>query len=101
QTPLPLAAVALAGLGLSLAAIYPTVMHETPHQFGEAAARHLVGYQIAAGSLGIAAVPWLLGVAAQRLSVAVIPVALAGLAALLVVLQSARPPQNAAMDRHS
>ncbi|HEY0712794.1 MAG TPA: MFS transporter, partial [Polyangia bacterium] len=57
--PLPLAAAAFVAFGLSLAAIYPTVMHETPHEFGDDAARHLVGYQIAAGSLGIATLPWL------------------------------------------
>jgi hypothetical protein len=49
--------VAIAVLGLALAPIYPLLMHDTPRRFGHAAARHMVGYQIAAASSAIAIVP--------------------------------------------
>lgn len=89
-TPLPVVAVALATLGLALAPVYPLLMHDTPRRFGAAAARYLVGYQVAAASVGIATLPWLVGFIAQRTSVLVIPPLLALLAGALVLLDRAR-----------
>lgn len=88
--PLFLMVAALGILGLALAPIYPLVMHDTPRRFGANAARHLVGYQVAAGSAGIAILPWLVGFIAQRSSLLVIPPALAALAAGLVLLERRR-----------
>jgi fucose permease len=84
------AVVALLMLGFALAAIYPSVMHETPQRFGDVVARRLVGYQIAGGGLGIATIPWLLGWIARQSSLMVIPTALTGLGLLLVVLEANR-----------
>ena len=69
---------ALACLGFALAPVYPLAMHDTPARFGEAGAR-LVGYQVAACSLGVAVLPWLVGLAGARTTPLAIP-------ALLVVL---------------
>ncbi len=88
--PLAGAAGALAGLGLALAPIYPAAMHETPRRFGAAAAVHLVGYQVAAASLGIALLPWLVGAIARRTSLHEVPPLLAGLALLMVAAARGR-----------
>jgi fucose permease len=89
-TPLPVAVAAIAVLGLALAPIYPLLMHDTPRRFGHAAARHMVGYQIAAASSAIAIVPWLIGVLARNTSPVWIPPALAALAFLMLLLERAR-----------
>jgi fucose permease len=81
---------ALALLGLALAPIYPLLMHDTPRRFGAAEARYLVGYQVAAASVGIATVPWLVGLLARRTSLGWVAPALAALAVLLVIVERRR-----------
>lgn len=83
-------ALALAALGLSLAPIYPLVMHDTPTRFRGSLGTRLVGYQVAAGALGTATLPWLVGAASARTSLALLPVMLSGVAACLFALQRAR-----------
>jgi fucose permease len=89
-TPLPVPVTAIAVLGLALAPIYPLLMHDTPRRFGHAAARHMVGYQIAAASSAIAIVPWLIGLLARNTSPLWIPPALAGLAFVMVLIERGR-----------
>jgi fucose permease len=89
-TPLPVPVAAIAVLGLALAPIYPLLMHDTPRRFGHAAARHMVGYQIAAASSAIAIVPWLIGLLARNTSPLWIPPALAGLAFVMVLIERGR-----------
>jgi len=88
--PLGLAAPAVAVLGFSISAVYPSLMHETPKRFGDAAAAHLVGYQVAAASAGVATIPWLLGIAARASSLAIVPIALVALTLGLVALEPRR-----------
>jgi len=88
--PLAVAATAFACLGFSFAAIYPSVMHETPQRFGDAIAAHLVGYQVAAASAGVATIPWLLGIAARASSLTIIPIALIALTVGLLALEARR-----------
>jgi fucose permease len=83
-------AIALAMLGLSLAPIYPLLMHDTPARFRGEWGTRLVGYQVAAGSLGVATLPWILGAVAERTSLSVLPVLFSLLAAALLFLQHAR-----------
>jgi len=90
STPLWFAALALTGLGLSLAPIYPLAMHDTSSRFGALWGTRLVGYQVAAASLGVATLPWLLGALAERLSLLVLPVLFVLLALSLIGLQHAR-----------
>jgi fucose permease len=89
-TPLWFAALALAALGLALAPIYPLAMHDTSSRFGSVWGTRLVGYQVAAASLGVATLPWLLGALAERLSLLVLPVLFALLSLALIGLQYAR-----------
>jgi fucose permease len=89
-TPAWFAALALVALGLSLAPIYPLVMHDTPTRFRGSSGARLVGYQVAAASLGVATLPWLMGTVAVRTSMTILPVLLSTLAALLLLLQRAR-----------
>ncbi|HEX6242408.1 MAG TPA: MFS transporter, partial [Polyangiales bacterium] len=88
--PAWVAALALAGLGLSLAPIYPLVMHDTPTRFRGPMGTRLVGYQVAAGSLGTATLPWLLGAVSERTSLSLLPVLLLVVAAFVLALQHAR-----------
>jgi fucose permease len=81
---------ALGLLGLALAPIYPLVMHDTPRRHGSAAAQYLVGYQVAAGGLGIATLPWLVGLLGQRTSLLLVAPVLAALALLLLWLNRLR-----------
>lgn len=85
-TPPALAIAALALLGFALAPVYPMLMHLTPRRHGEEASMHLVGYQVAACSAGIALLPMLVGALAQRTSLLALPPALLVLAGLLVVV---------------
>lgn len=94
-TPSFVALVAIAALGLSLAPIYPMAMHDTPSRFGEPWGTRLVGYQVAAASLGIATLPWLLGTIAKRSALSVLPMLLVLLALCLIVLQHARRASSA------
>jgi fucose permease len=75
-----LPALALAALGM--APLYPTLMARTPARLGVSAARHAVGFQVAAGTAGFAVIPALLGTAADIAGIgAVTPLlALLGLA---------------------
>jgi fucose permease len=89
-TPAWFAVLALVLLGLSLAPIYPLAMHDTPSRFAGNLGVRLVGYQVAAGSLGTATLPWLLGAWAERSSLSSLPLSLSVLASALLLLQHAR-----------
>ena len=65
-------ALGLALTGLSLAAIFPTLIAITPSRLGVERARSAIGYQVAAAALGGALVPGLAGVLAERWSLEVV-----------------------------
>jgi fucose permease len=88
--PLWLFSVALATLGFSLAPIYPLAMHDTAHRFDAAHGARVIGYHVAAASLGTATLPWLLGAVAARSSLVVLPGLLVVLAASVAVLELLR-----------
>ena len=90
QLPLPVSMAVLALLGAALGPIYPTVMHDTPRRFGDTLGRRLVGYQVAACSIGIAVIPWTVGVVLRSTTMALLPALLAGLAVLALLLERAR-----------
>ncbi|MDB4973454.1 MAG: major facilitator superfamily 1 [Myxococcaceae bacterium] len=89
-TPSWLFMVALGALGAALAPIYPLAMHDTPRRYGEPEGSRLVGYQVAAASLGTATLPWLLGATAARTSLTLLPGLLAALSVLLIALEKLR-----------
>ncbi|MCC7361916.1 MAG: MFS transporter [Anaerolineales bacterium] len=69
-----LAAVAV--IGVSIAPIFPALMSGTRARVGDRYAANTIGMQMAATGLGLAALPSLLGVLAQRFSLEVIPLCL-------------------------
>jgi fucose permease len=89
QLPWWLVLVALALLGMALGPVYPTFMHDTPRRHGDRLGSRLVGYQVAACSVGIAVLPWAMGLL-FRGSIAHLPILLAVLAAIAVLLERLR-----------
>jgi fucose permease len=69
---LPISFLGLALLGFSIAPIFPLSISDTPHLVGQKHAANAIGFQVAAASLGIAILPGLAGVLAQRMGLEVI-----------------------------
>lgn len=88
--PLPIAAnvVGIALLGLSLAPLFPTTISLTPARVGSRLAARAVGLQIAAAGLGIAIVPALVGLAAGKLGIEVLPPTLLAFAIVLLCIDA-------------
>jgi fucose permease len=63
--PAGLGAIGLPITGLGLAAIFPGLVSLTPARIGRDRSTTTVGYQLAAATLGVAIVPWVLGVVAE------------------------------------
>jgi fucose permease len=80
----PASAVALGLIGFGLAPAYPLLVAATPGRVGAHLAPSTIGLQVAGGTIGGALVPAALGLAASRVGLEAIPVALfAGIAILL------------------
>lgn len=62
----------LAVIGFGVAPLFPSMISRTPHWTGDAHAANAIGFQVAAASVGIAVLPGLAGVLAERLSLEVI-----------------------------
>lgn len=85
----PLEGVSLLGValtGFALAPIFPALVSGTSRRVGAQHAANTIGMQIAAAGLGAAAIPALAGVLAQRITLEIIPVYLAGLVLALIAL---------------
>ncbi len=90
---------ALVGLGVSLAPIFPALVLLTPLRLGAGLARRAVGYQLAAASLGIAAIPGAAGLLVAWLGLeAVAPFLMA--AALAMVGLNAVVSRRSQSPRH-
>ncbi|MCC7370954.1 MAG: MFS transporter [Chloroflexi bacterium] len=71
--------LSIAGLGLiglAAAPVFPAMIGVTPARFGAAHATTLIGFQVAAASLGIAGLPAITGVLAARTGLEIIPLLL-------------------------
>ena len=77
---------------LGLAAIFPTLIAVTPARLGAKRSTRSIGHQLAAANLGVAAIPWLLGIVAEQVGVAALAPGLfvAGLAFAVVHVVSVR-----------
>jgi fucose permease len=75
--------VAVAMIGLSIAPIFPAMMSGTRQRVGDHFAANTIGMQMAATGFGMAVIPSLMGVLAQRISLEVIPVCLLAVYAFL------------------
>jgi fucose permease len=74
---LPIPTFLLAGamvlIGLGLSPIFPSMLHETPKRFGAQRSQSIIGYQMAAGYLGSAILPPVLGVVVKTTSLTILP----------------------------
>ena len=87
--PLGNSALALAGLiviGLGCAPIYPSVIHSTPHNFGEENSQAIVGIQMASAYVGSTFMPPLFGALTEILPIGIYPLYLAVFAILMIVM---------------
>lgn len=72
--------------GLSLAGIFPTLVTLTPHRIGAGQTTPVMGYQLAAASLGAATLPWVAGRAVAHTSLEALGPLLVGAALLMTGL---------------
>lgn len=78
--------VALIGLiiiGLGCAPIYPCIIHSTPENFGADKSQAIIGVQMASAYLGSLAMPAVFGLIANHISVALFPIYLLLILALM------------------
>lgn len=82
-------AAALAGfiiIGLGCAPIYPCVIHSTPAHFGADKSQSIVGVQMASAYVGTLCMPPLFGLIANHINVALLPVYLLAILALMFMM---------------
>ena len=86
-TPLPsgFALLAFALIGLGCAPIFPSMLHETPVNFGKQHAPRLVGFQMAAGYVGATLLPPLFGFLSSHLGLASLPLFLLAYTGVMLV----------------
>jgi fucose permease len=92
--PPPVAALlALPCLGAALSVFVPVLLYLTPRRIGSGAAPRAIGYQVAAGMIGGASLPAIVGLLMQWIDVAVLGPALVTMAVVLTGLHvaSTRP----------
>ena len=77
--------LAVACIGFAIAPIFASLMSGTSRRVGAQDAANTIGMQMAASSLGAAAVPAMIGVLARRFSLEIFPVTLVGLILVLWV----------------
>jgi len=82
-------AVGLGLIGLTEAAVFPTLVAVTPARVGAERAATVVGYQVAAAAVGGAAIPALTGIVAEAWTLEVVGPVLLGAAVVLAGLQRA------------
>lgn len=78
--------VGLPVAGIGFAAIFPTLVSLTPPRIGRDRSTRMVGYQLAAANLGVASIPWALGLLAEAQGLNVLGPGLVGVTALFTVL---------------
>jgi fucose permease len=79
----------LAGLfliGLGLAPIYPSLIHETPINFGSQHSQSMIGLQMAFAYVGTTLMPPLFGLLGANISYGVFPVFLGALLLLMIFM---------------
>lgn len=81
--------LALGALGFTVGPVFPLLIAETPARVGDSHSTNAVGVQIAAGSLGWAALPAAAGVLAGRLGLETIPLFVVAAAVAVLLLHEA------------
>jgi fucose permease len=75
-------------LGLALAPIFPALMSETPRRVGSDVAAHAVGFQVSAGTAGVALLPSAAGLLAERFGLGLVAPQLLVYTLILAVLHT-------------
>lgn len=78
--------ISLIIMGIGLAPIFPSMIHDTLKNFGKENAQYVVGYQIAFAYLGFAIFPPLFGLIFSNISIDLFPLFVFILASILLVL---------------
>ena len=78
--------IALFLIGFGCAPIFPSLMHETPNNFGTKNSQAIIGIQMAFAYMGSMFMPPLFGVIAEQTSYYLFPFYLAGFLVLMVVM---------------
>ncbi|HVL23638.1 MAG TPA: MFS transporter [Thermomicrobiales bacterium] len=74
--------------GLAMAPLFPTLMSLTPVRLGTSVSLHTIGFQVSAATVGIATIPTLGGVLAERTSLTAIPWVMTAGAAVVIALET-------------
>jgi fucose permease len=96
-----LEAVGLGLTGFSLAVIFPTMISQTPTRFESAHVPNVVGFQVASASIGIATIPWLIGVVARHAGLEVLPGLLLAATVVMIVLHELVVRRTSSADTDS
>jgi len=78
--------IAFGILGIGLAPIFPSMIHDTPKNFGTENSQYIIGYQIAFAYIGSAIFPALFGILYSYVSIDIFPISIFTLSALLLLL---------------
>ena len=73
-------------VGCGCAPVYPSIIHETPENFGADLSQAIIGVQMAAAYTGTCLIPPLFGLLAQYVNVALYPFFLAAILILMIVM---------------
>lgn len=71
---------------LGLAAVFPTLIAVTPARLGADRSTRSIGHQLAAANLGVAVIPWLLGITAEQFGLSALAPGLFALGLILAFL---------------
>ena len=73
-------------VGCGCAPIYPSIIHETPANFGAGLSQAIIGVQMASAYVGSCLIPPLFGLAAQYISISLYPYFMVVLLVLMIVM---------------
>ena len=86
--------IGFAIIGLGCAPIYPCIIHMTPSVFGADKSQAMIGVQMAFAYTGFLTMPAAFGVIAEHISIALLPVFLLALLAVMFVMHEAVAKRN-------
>ena len=78
--------VGLIVIGCGCAPIYPSIIHETPANFGPELSQAMIGIQMACAYVGSCLIPPLFGVVAQYIDISLYPYFIALILVLMIVM---------------
>lgn len=78
--------IGLIMIGCGCAPVYPSIIHETPQNFGADLSQSIIGIQMASAYVGTCLVPPLFGLTAQYINIGLYPYFLAVILLLMVIM---------------